>query len=155
METGETEKWSDEGWLTESLVNVKINVHFTGSVQRRFSCFSIASTWKHIPNPIWSYSIFFFSAISSKSCTGVQLVDPPARQYSQQDRRWNGQAEVNHYDHYHAQLDAIQRRCPLFLLILILLFLPIILQWFRRDLWSTLMTERTVQNLINCEFSQA
>ncbi|CAB1347136.1 unnamed protein product, partial [Coregonus sp. 'balchen'] len=35
---------------------------------------------------------------------------PVARQYGQQDPRWDGQAEVNPYDHYHAQLDAIQRR---------------------------------------------
>ncbi|CAB1328764.1 unnamed protein product [Coregonus sp. 'balchen'] len=42
----------------------------------------------------------------------AQVKDPAARQYSQQDPRWNGQAEVNPYDHYHAQLDTIQRRYP-------------------------------------------
>ncbi|XP_064832678.1 serine/threonine-protein kinase Nek5-like [Oncorhynchus masou masou] len=40
----------------------------------------------------------------------AQIRVPVARQCGQQNPRWDGQAEVNPYDHYYAQLDAIQRR---------------------------------------------
>ncbi|XP_038870202.1 serine/threonine-protein kinase Nek5-like [Salvelinus namaycush] len=40
----------------------------------------------------------------------AQIRVPVARQYGQQNPRWDGQAEVNPYDHHYAQLDAIQRR---------------------------------------------
>lgn len=39
------------------------------------------------------------------------------------------------------------------LYLLVLLFPLVILRWFRRDLWSAMMTERIAQNLINCECS--
>ncbi|KAM3862214.1 serine/threonine-protein kinase Nek5 [Diretmus argenteus] len=68
---------------------------------------------KLAPKPQWKVPLKVYTPAQYKQLhprAGV-LADPAVRQIpGQQNQRWNGQQPVSHYKHYHAQLDAFQRR---------------------------------------------
>ncbi|XP_055727073.1 serine/threonine-protein kinase Nek5-like [Salvelinus fontinalis] len=68
------------------------------------------SVKKPPPKPDWKPPTRVMPQHKPFHLRAAQIRVPVARQYGQQNPRWDGQAEVNPYDHHYAQLDAIQRR---------------------------------------------